>query len=70
MEIRRNPMGGPGSGRKCKEFIQPIKKERGFSYGPGSTLINDVDVTHATLNAGKEPVVLYTTNVSTPRTKP
>jgi quercetin dioxygenase-like cupin family protein len=41
-----------------------------IAYGPGSTLINDVDVTHATLNAGKEPVVLYTTNVSTPRTKP
>jgi quercetin dioxygenase-like cupin family protein len=34
-----------------------------ITYGPGSTLINDGSVTHATLNQGQDPVVYYTANV-------
>lgn len=39
-------------------------------FGPGSVLVNDADVTHATLNKGKEPVVLYSANVSKPPATP
>jgi quercetin dioxygenase-like cupin family protein len=38
-----------------------------IAYGPGSTLINDGSVTHATLNLGQEPVVYYTANVRAKR---
>jgi quercetin dioxygenase-like cupin family protein len=40
------------------------------AFGPGSILVNDADVTHATINMGKVPVVLYSSNVSKPPATP
>jgi quercetin dioxygenase-like cupin family protein len=36
------------------------------THGPGDVLVNDAGVTHAILNQGSEPVVLYATTVAPP----
>jgi quercetin dioxygenase-like cupin family protein len=39
-------------------------------HGPGSVLLNTTDVTHALLNQGSEPVVMFATSVAPTKPKP
>ena len=39
------------------------------THGPGSVLLNTNDVTHALLNQGSEPVVMFATSVSPTKPK-
>ncbi len=40
------------------------------THGPGSVLLNSTDVTHALLNQGSAPVVMFATSLSPTKPKP